>query len=390
MLMQCAMYQCKQTNLFIIFQSNMKLTNILKNISLKQKHKNLEQITHLPVLAKEIVQILSPKDGQYFIDMTFGGGGHCKYLLATNKKITIFTLDRDPEAFERAVLLSKKVSLQNSGQKVIPLLGRFSQLDGLLKNLHIPHNIFDGAIMDLGASTFQYESNQRGFSLKLDGPLDMRMEGNINPSMPTAADIINSLNAEDLTKIFKVYGEEKNARKIAQIIVDSRFMMKRLNTTRELAELVANITNNSNSFKDKLGRLTHPATKIFQALRIFVNNELNELNYSIPMIRKYLKLNEESLYADDQIANERNNGGLLAIISFHSLEDKIVKSHFTEQNFMTLPTCDEYSLTPGQNITKERRKWKFYQQKIIVPTEEELLQNPRSRSAKLRVGLRVH
>lgn len=372
-----------------VYFDKMRLTNILKNILLQQEYKNLEQITHLPVLAKEIVQILSPKDDQYFIDMTFGGGGHCKYLLATNKKITIFTLDRDPEAFKRAVLLSKKVSLQNSGQKVIPLLGRFSQLDGLLKNLHIPYNIFDGAIIDLGASTFQFESKQRGFSLKLDGPLDMRMEGNINPSMPTAADVINSLNAEDLTKIFKIYGEEKNARKIAQAIVDSRFMMKRLNTTSELAELVANITNNSNCFKDKLGRSAHPATKVFQALRIFVNNELNELNYSIPMIRKYLKMNQESLHTDDQIANERNDGGLLAIISFHSLEDKIVKSHFTEQNFI-LPTSNDYSLTPDpNNLIKERRKWKFYQHKIIVPKEEELLQNPRSRSAKLRVGLRI-
>ncbi|OTF78231.1 methyltransferase-like protein 15-like protein, partial [Euroglyphus maynei] len=265
----------------------------------------------------------------------------------------------------------------------------------------IPYHSFDGAIIDLGASSFQYDDPVRGFSFR-DGPLDMRMDGDRNPRMPSAADVINTLNADELAKIFKVYGEERNAKKIAQTIVDSRFLMKRLNTTRELAELVQSVTSNAFNSKDKIGRPTHPATKIFQALRIFVNNELNELNHIIPVLSKYLKISTPSQSSNDDdnelIVNERSNGGLLAIISFHSLEDRIVKSHFVNQydnNLLLPPKNDDYIIHPNINHnfidqTKRLKLWKFYRKKFQIPTEEEILQNPRSRSAKLRIGLRIN
>ena len=379
------------------FSNFVGIHNLKKSII--NNDNNVETITHIPVLAKEITKILSPKDGQFFLDLTFGGGGHTKYLLSTNKKITIFTLDRDHQAFERAVLLAKKIEQNNCGQKIVPLLGRFSQMNGLLQKIAIPYHSFDGAIIDLGASSFQYDDPVRGFSFR-DGPLDMRMDGDRNPQMPSAADVINTLNADELARIFKVYGEERNAKKIAQTIVDSRFLMKRINTTRELAEMVQSIVTNANISRDKIGRTTHPATKIFQALRIFVNNELNELNHVIPVLSRYLKISKPESYNEDDdngmIANERHNGGLLAIIAFHSLEDKIIKSHFVDQagnNLVLPPKSDDYIIHPNNNYadqTKRLKIWKFYQKKFQVPTEEEILQNPRARSAKLRLGLRIN
>ena len=366
----------------------MKLYRFLSNLSkLNTSSQNVERIFHLPVMAKQITETLSPKDGQIFLDMTFGGGGHTKYLLMTNKKITIFALDRDPEAFERAIVLSKQVSSRNNGQKVIPLLGRFSELAHLLNNFNIPPHSFDGAIMDLGASSFQFETFQRGFSIKLDGPLDMRMDGSRFQNMPTAADVVNSLDAEDLAKIFKTYGEERSALKIAHSIVDSRFLMKRLNTTRELATLIDGTTNNS--YQDKLGRYAHPATKVFQALRIFVNNELNELNYGIELLSKYLKKDKNATATNELISFDRNDGGLLAILSFHSLEDKIVKNNFVEL-YSSQTNNSDYNLM-ADNLAKShtRKKWNFFKDKLIYPTDEEVHHNPRARSAKLRIGLRL-
>lgn len=382
-----------------------KFSNFIAINSVTNNNRNnVETIKHIPVLAQEITKILSPKDGQCFLDLTFGGGGHTKHLLSTNKKITIFTLDRDPYAFEKAEILAKTIEQNNHfGQKIIPMLGRFSEIDDLLKKIQIPYHSFDGAIMDLGASSFQYDNPQRGFSFRNDGPLDMRMDGERNQRLPSAADIINTLNADELAKIFKVYGEERHAKKIAQTIVDSRFLMKRLNTTRELAELVQSVLSRSNDIsatRDKIGRPIHPATKIFQALRIFVNNELNELNSVIPVLSKYLKISEESDDKDDDnefIAQKRSNGGLLAIISFHSLEDRIVKSHFVNQsdnNLILPPKSNDYIIHPTINdiyqTPKSLKIWKFYQKKFQLPTETEILLNPRARSAKLRVGLRIN
>lgn len=374
----------------------MKVFGLVRNLAIHTSTRSVDKIVHLPVLAKQITETLNPQDGQHFIDLTFGGGGHTKHLLSTNKQITIFALDRDPEAFERAIVLAKKVSSKNNGQKVIPLLGRFSELETLLANFDVPENFFNGAIMDLGASSFQFETLQRGFSINLDGPLDMRMDANRFPNMPTAADVVNGLDAEDLVKIFKIYGEERHAVKIAHSIVDSRFLMKRLNTTRELATLVASTLNTS--YQDKLGRYAHPATKIFQALRIFVNNELNELNYGIHLLSKYLKINQSAKgfsSCDIVTTDEKDiDGGLLAAISFHSLEDKIVKNNFVGLNssMSKWPMNSDYNVMAGTYDTTSfalDKKWILYKDKLIYPSADEVDHNPRARSAKLRFGLRI-
>lgn len=351
--------------------------------------------SHRPVMCREIMQALRPEDGQVFIDMTFGGGGHTKQLLATNKKIKIFALDRDPIAYQKAVVLSESKLVAVNGQKIIPLLGRFSEFPDLMHSHGVGPDSVDGIIMDLGASSMQFDDYRRGFSLSNDGPLDMRMDGKRFESMPTAADVVNTLNANHLAKVFKIYGEERYAMKFAQTIVDSRFLMKRLSSTRELANLIAGVTSGRQAF-DSLGRNQHSATKVFQALRIFVNNEINELNYAMEKVRLYLRptLNPNVIESKDDIDNySQIDGGVIAVLSFHSLEDKIVKRHLTgaesnhnsqTKDFSSLELPEEYDVNRVM-----KKKWKMISKKVMTPTEEEVLDNPRSRSAKLRLAVRL-
>lgn len=375
----------------------MRLTSILLNLA-KLEARYVEKIGHIPVLAREIVQAFEPQDGQAFLDMTFGGGGHTKHLLATNKAITVFTLDRDPEAFERSLVLAKEVAAVggNHHQKVVPMLGRFSELPTLLEGMGVGRDYFDGVIMDLGASSFQFDQQRRGFSLRNNGPLDMRMDGGRFPNMPNAADVINGLDAEDLAKIFKAYGEERHSRKIAQAIVDSRFMMKSLQSTQELATLVGNLmsTTGRQQPHDKLGRVAHPATKIFQALRIFVNNELNELDYGLEVVHGFVrKVNASATVAasadfGEPITHTRYDGGLLAAISFHSLEDRIVKKHLVGAHLAEQNVADYKLQLDDHDLEKKKTKpWAFYRHRFVAPDVEEVALNPRARSAKLRLGL---
>ncbi|CAG2101377.1 unnamed protein product [Medioppia subpectinata] len=311
------------------------------------------------------------------------------------KRIRVYALDRDPIAYQRAVMLSKSKLIAANGQQVIPLLGRFSEFPALMDAEDVSPDSVDGVIMDLGASSMQFDDQRRGFALSSDGPLDMRMDGQRFESMPTAADVVNTLNADHLAKIFKIYGEERYALKIAQTIIDSRFLMKRLSSTTELANLIANISSNHQSF-DRLGRPQHSATRVFQALRIFVNNEMNELNYGLEKVRKFLKPTKNSrlLERNETIDDyEEIDGGVIAVLSFHSLEDRIVKKHLigTELNttlepkhFSSLEKPSERELS--QVMTK---LWKQINKRVILPNEEEVLFNPRSRSAKLRLAIRI-
>ncbi|RWS30184.1 putative methyltransferase-like protein 15 [Leptotrombidium deliense] len=350
-------------------------------------------LSHIPILAKKITDYLAPKDGDKFIDLTFGGGGHSRYLLSRNKDITIFALDRDPVAYKKATALSATFK-----GRIVPMLGKFSDLPKLLDEHNVEKGMINGAIMDLGASSMQYDDSVRGFSISADGPLDMRMDGNKNPNVATADDVINTLDAHSLAKIFKVYGEERLATKYANVIVDSRFMLKRIRTTKELAQLIAAAT--SESSKDSLGRHAHPATKVFLALRIFVNNELNELNYALTKIREYLCLDANEKLRERTVDDEEikdNKSGKIAVLSFHSLEDRLVKRHFTG-----IDIDDPISQSISQKITNRfnsptleevnefvSRKWLPINKHVITPEEEEILANPRSRSAKLRIALRV-
>jgi len=328
---------------------------------------------HVPVMAEEVLRYMAPSPGKIYIDMTFGAGGHTIKLLEHLPDIKIFALDRDPLAYEYA----KDLSQRYPGQ-LVPLLGKFSELPQLLKQHNIKKNNIDGILFDFGCSSMQFDIANRGFSLSKDGPLDMRMDGLRCPEQLTAADVLERATEEDLARIIKIYGQEKHAKKIARAIIDARYMFRKLKTTKELAQLIES-TLDSEIRKDSLGRFSHSATKTFQALRIFVNNELNEINYGILLAQVYLKLS-----------------GRLITISFHSLEDIIVKRHISGN--ITDNVANTVALKyahHGKMFDKEECKkltetpWKMMHKHVLTPTAEEIETNPRSRSAKLRVITKV-
>lgn len=328
---------------------------------------------HTPVMSKEVLHYLKPEDGQVIVDMTFGAGGHSKLILEKAPNLKLITLDRDPLAYEYAK------SLQNEfPDNVIPLLGRFSELPLLLKENNIKQNSIDGILFDFGCSSMQFDIASRGFALSKDGPLDMRMDQNRYENQVTAADVVNKSSENDLYRIFKVYGEEKQARKIARAIVETRFAFKRLETTKELADLVFACFDNEYKL-DKIQRQSHPATKIFQALRIFVNDELNQINYGMLVAQKYLKI-----------------GGRMVTLTFHSLEDTIVKRHIAGNiindvaNAVPLKFCS-YQITHEKAFLEPfmKPKWEQLNKHVITPKFEEIEENPRCRSAKLRAAVKL-
>lgn len=283
---------------------------------------------HVPVLLNEVVKVLDPKPGEFFIDGTIGGGGHAQEIA---KRIapggTLLGIDRDLEALKRA----REKFYPNV--KMFLVEGSYADIPEIIKQKKLGRA--DGLLLDLGFSTLQIEDARRGFSFMQDGPLDMRygLEGE------TAAEVVNSRSREELAEIFWKYGEEWQARKIADAIVKHRRKEKIL-TTGALKQAIEESVGRAR------GRI-HPATKIFQALRIYVNHELENLQTILMRL-------------DGVMASE----GRATIISFHSLEDRIVKN-----NFRSLAKSGK-----AIQITK----------KPIVPTREAVLKNPRSRSAKLR------
>lgn len=327
---------------------------------------------HTPVMLKEVLQYLEPSPGKTYVDMTFGSGGHTSKILELSPEAKIFALDRDPVAHEFAQELSKKYSGQ-----LIPLLGRFSELPKLLCEHRVDTNSIDGFLFDFGCSSMQFDVAERGFSLAKNGPLDMRMDGFRCPSEPTAAEVLEQISEKDLTDVLRIYGEEKQAKKIASAIIGTRYNFRSLKTTHELAQLIDSIILKKRH--NKLGKYAHAATKTFQALRIFVNNELNEINYGIILAGSYLKTN-----------------GRLITISFHSLEDTIVKRHITlninENVANRLPLkylnyAKTYDSIEMESFNKT--PWKMLHKHVITPTPEEINTNPRSRSAKFRAIIKV-
>lgn len=336
---------------------------------LSEQSKEPVNFTHTPVMMEEVLKALNPvKDGVY-VDMTFGYGGHSRSLLSSAPDIKLYCLDRDPVAHEHA----KTFAEEFKGQ-VVPLLGRFSEFGLLMKQLHVPKESINGFLFDVGCSSMQFDDGKRGFSVSKNGYLDMRMDGNRFPNHPTAADVINTLDYPNLVKIFKIYGEEKRAKKIAQALIDSRYLLNSIQTTKDLCDLVYN-TVGMEFRKDKLQRPAHVATKIFQALRIFVNNELNELNYGIGLAHSYLKPE-----------------GRLVALTFHSLEDRIVKRNFHGINIdepISHSLSQKYrnaALWHSRETMNEvlAKKWIPLYEKVITPSPEEVELNPRSRSAKMR------
>ena len=286
-----------------------------------------------------------------------------------------------------------------TNNRVIPVIGKFSEAHQCLKSLGVKKGSLNGIIMDLGASSYQMEKAERGFDLARDGPLDMRMDKDRFPNQPTAADVINTLESDALAKIFKAYGEEKHGKKIAQAIVDARFMMHSIKTTKQLTQLVASIVDSEDRF-DAIGRPTSAAVKIFQALRMFVNNELNELSYAIEKMREYLVIDPVSSEVDwkdrSVVENYKLKGGVMAVISFNTLEDSIVKNHFNtlvfgqDTNPYKQRPWNAMEVATNQEIEDvSRRKWLPLKKFVLFPTEVEVLTNPKSKSAKLRCAMRV-
>lgn len=288
---------------------------------------------HVPVLLKEAIEILSPEKGEFFIDGTVGAGGHAEEIL---KRIspggTLLGIDWDPEMLEGT---EKRFEGLDLGSKKIFVKGNYADLPKILLGNHLPKA--DGMILDLGFSSWHIESSGRGFSFGKDEPLIMRY--NAGEGELTAYEAVNSLDEKTLADIIYQYGEERNSRRIAKTIVTAR-KEKKIRTAKELAEII------DTAFGGRRGK-TSNATKTFQALRIYVNGELENLKTVL-----------------DELPEILRGGGRLGIITFHSLEDKVVKDAF--------------------KLLHRNGKIEFLNKKVIKPEREEVLRNPRSRSAKLR------
>ncbi|KAI5634735.1 mraW methylase family domain-containing protein [Phthorimaea operculella] len=323
-------------------------------------------------MLNEAIKHLNPKDNDVFIDMTFGAGGHSRRILES-ADCKLITLDRDPTAYEKA----KKLAEEYPG-RVTPLLGRFSELPALLKEAGVSQRSIDGILFDFGCSSMQLDNGERGFSISKNGYLDMRMDAGRDPNQITAREVLATANEGELYKIFKIYGEEKKAAKIAQTIIQARYMIKNIETTAELVDVVNSCCPDEIRL-DKLQRPQSNATKVFQALRIFVNNELNELNYGMVLSKYFLKIN-----------------GRLVTICFHSLEDTIVKRHIAGNtvNEVANPVPLKYlnpTLVQDQDTIKHflDTPWRQINKHVEVPSDEEVECNPRSRSARLRAAIRI-
>lgn len=352
--------------------------SLILNISLRNNrlyctNTQVQKPLHVPVMADAVLKYLEPRPGQIFVDATFGAGGHTTKILDSVPDCKVYALDRDPVAHKLAHKLAEKYP-----GRVIPMLGRFSELPGLLKDHKVRQNTVDAFLFDFGCSSMQFDVPERGFSASKDGPLDMRMDGFRCPDQPTVAEILARAEESDLARIIKVYGEEKQAKKIARAIIEVRYSFKKLETTSELAQLVDSALGGDQR-RDQLGRYTSNATKTFQALRIFVNNELNEINYGIVVAEKYLRL-----------------GGKLVTISFHSLEDTIVKRHMSgnisDSRANTLPlryASHGISMDSAEIESVMHSSWEMLHKHVITPDDDEVNRNPRSRSAKFRAAICV-
>jgi 16S rRNA (cytosine1402-N4)-methyltransferase len=307
---------------------------------------------HVPVMLNEVLSFIPKEKKINLIDATFGGGGYSRAILKNFNIKNLIAIDRDP--------ISKIFydELRKDFDNIELFNQKFSKLDELLKNSEHFKEKYDVIIFDLGVSSNQIDNPERGFSFQQDGPLDMKMgSSNLN-----AFEVINSFDEKKLADIFYQFGEEKYSRKIAKNIVINR-TKKTIQNTLELSEIIKKSVPARNNFKK-----IHPATKTFQALRIFINDELNELKIALEK--------SENLLA---------NNGLLIIVSFQSLEDRIVKDFFNHKSGKRwrssrhLPDLADLGPTTLKIITK----------KPLRPKDVEINNNPRSRSAKLRVAQKI-
>jgi 16S rRNA (cytosine1402-N4)-methyltransferase len=301
---------------------------------------------HLSVLLRETVESLVPAPGRLIVDGTLGGGGHSEALLEAGARVV--GVDQDPDAIEHA---SRR--LARFGARFVPVRSSFAQVDAVFEAAGV--SAVDGVLLDLGVSSHQLDVAERGFSFMQEGPLDMRMD----PSSPiSAADLVNTMSAEQLERIFRSHGEEPAARRIAARLVRDR-MVTPFVTTLDLAQAVERVV-------PRHGR-THPATRVFQALRIAVNRELEVLEHAL-----------------ERFSARLAPGARFAVITFHSLEDRIVKAFFGHRasEWLDQPEWPAPRRNPDYLFKKITRK-------ALVADASEQRANPRSRSAKLRVVERI-
>lgn len=306
---------------------------------------------HITVLLKEAVDALQPQAGGVYVDGTFGGGGHSRELLErVNGDAGLYAIDADPDAIERA----GELRATELGRGTIPVHDNFRNLAAIASEHNFPP--INGMLFDLGLSSFQLDQAERGFAFRFDGPLDMRFD---NTAGISAADLVNTAAVEELADIFWRFGEERQSRRIARTIVDRRAATP-FETTGDLAAVI------EKAMGGRRGRAIHPATRSFQALRIAVNEELTAL--------------EQVLEAATELLAPQ---GRLTVISFHSLEDRIVKRFFARESADCIcppdvPVCVCHHSPRLKRIGKP-----------IKPSVEELAINTRSRSAIMRVAERL-
>ena len=309
---------------------------------------NGDTLEHTPVLLNEVIRTINPQSGKLYFDATFGWGGYTKKLL-DSCACEVIAIDQDPKVKSRA-----KEFKREYGTRFNFIESKFSEICSVLKKLNTKK--VDGFVFDIGVSSMQLDNPQRGFSFNKEGPLDMRM----GTSELTAEEFINSASEDELADIIYNYGDERKSRRIAKLIVEHR-KINPIKTTLHLADIVLKANPKKNNHKK------HPATKTFQAIRIYLNDEFNELFAGLT--------NAEQALSED---------GKICVVTFHSLEDKIVKNYFYKSSGMdyssykNLPveTNDsEASLIPGK--------------KAIKPSKEEIETNIRARSAKLRYATRT-
>jgi 16S rRNA (cytosine1402-N4)-methyltransferase len=298
---------------------------------------------HIPVLYKEIIHALQPKRSGRYVDCTLGAGGHARGILeACAPDGLLLGFDVDPQA----LALTRETLAPYEGRTHL-VQASYTTLTSQLASLK--WDSVEGIILDLGASSMQFDTAERGFSFMQDGPLDMRFGVN---ALQSAADVVNTFEQDELADLIFRYGEDRDARRIARAIVAHR----PLHTTRELVAVIEKAS-------PRRGDRVHPATQTFQALRIFVNGELDSVESILP-----------------QAVSALSAGGICAVISFHSLEDRIVKDFFREQS-------KDLFNPPYERIYEVERKavLKIINKKPITASDEEIKANPRARSAKLRV-----
>ena len=306
-------------------------------------------LSHKPVMLAEVLDALAPKDGGIYVDATFGAGGYSQALLDA-APCTVWGIDRDPDALPRAQALAERYPGRLSF-----LPGRFGDLDRLLGDAGIAK--IDGVAFDLGVSSMQIDSPERGFSFRFDGPLDMRMDR----GGPTAAEVVNGAPEAELADILYIYGEERASRRIARAIIEARAESP-IERTGQLADVVRGVVRRA---KDGID----PATRTFQALRIYVNDELADLDRGLVAAERLLA-----------------PGGRLAVVAFHSLEDRRVKT-FLQSRSGRLPQASRH-LPPTRQSALEPT-FHLLRRGTVKPSAAESKANPRARSARLRAAERT-